>query len=163
MKIITLHQPYASLVAYGLKSYETRSWATKYRGPLAIHAAKRPFVSADGSTIKNHDYYKAWQQALKVAEVMDLPLAHNLPLGAVVAIANLKSCLVMKPHLSCHPGIAISSQTKLERSLGNWEAGNYAWQLSQVQRLATPVSHTGAQGMRNVAPELSDAIAAALS
>lgn len=39
-KILTLSQPYASLVALGAKRIETRSWRTSYRGPLAIHAAK---------------------------------------------------------------------------------------------------------------------------
>lgn len=38
MKAITLHQPWASLVAEGVKTIETRSWSTKYRGPLVIHA-----------------------------------------------------------------------------------------------------------------------------
>lgn len=38
MKVLTLHQPWASLVALGVKTIETRSWSTSYRGPLAIHA-----------------------------------------------------------------------------------------------------------------------------
>lgn len=42
MKALTLHQPAASLVAVGVKTIETRSWSTRYRGPLAIHAAARP-------------------------------------------------------------------------------------------------------------------------
>lgn len=43
VKVFTLHQPWASLVALGVKTIETRSWSTKYRGPLAIHsAAKKP-------------------------------------------------------------------------------------------------------------------------
>ena len=40
MKVLTLTQPWATLVAIGAKRIETRSWSTKYRGPLAIHAAK---------------------------------------------------------------------------------------------------------------------------
>lgn len=40
MKALTLWQPWASLVALGVKTIETRSWSTSYRGPLAIHAAK---------------------------------------------------------------------------------------------------------------------------
>jgi len=35
MKALTLYQPFASLVALGLKQVETRSWRTSYRGPLA--------------------------------------------------------------------------------------------------------------------------------
>ena len=40
MKALSLTQPWASLVVIGAKCYETRSWATNYRGPLAIHASK---------------------------------------------------------------------------------------------------------------------------
>ena len=38
MRILTLDQPHARLVALGVKPYETRSWATAYRGLVAIHA-----------------------------------------------------------------------------------------------------------------------------
>lgn len=41
MKVLTLHQPYASLIVSGLKTIETRGWSTKYRGSLAVHAAAR--------------------------------------------------------------------------------------------------------------------------
>lgn len=41
MKLISLWEPWASLMAIGAKKIETRSWATSYRGWLAIHAAKR--------------------------------------------------------------------------------------------------------------------------
>lgn len=41
MKALTLHQPWASLIAAGVKTIETRSWSTRYRGPLAVHAGKR--------------------------------------------------------------------------------------------------------------------------
>ena len=38
MKVLTLKQPWASLVANGYKVYEFRSWKTKYRGEILIHA-----------------------------------------------------------------------------------------------------------------------------
>ncbi len=40
MKALTLWQPWATLVAMEVKKIETRCWTTKYRGELAIHAAK---------------------------------------------------------------------------------------------------------------------------
>ena len=40
MKVITIKQPFASLIAEGIKEYEFRTWKTKYRGPLLIHAGK---------------------------------------------------------------------------------------------------------------------------
>lgn len=45
IKALTIRQPWAQLIALGVKTIETRSWSTRYRGPLAIHAAaKRPPV-----------------------------------------------------------------------------------------------------------------------
>jgi len=38
MKVLTLKQPWASLVANGYKEYEFRSWKTNYRGEIYIHA-----------------------------------------------------------------------------------------------------------------------------
>jgi hypothetical protein len=40
MKAITVRQPYATLLCMGLKTIETRTSTTNYRGPLLIHASK---------------------------------------------------------------------------------------------------------------------------
>lgn len=40
MKVITIRQPFATLIAEGLKEYEFRSWKTEYRGDILIHAGK---------------------------------------------------------------------------------------------------------------------------
>jgi hypothetical protein len=41
MKILTIRQPYAQLIVTGQKPIENRTWGTRYRGPLLIHAAYR--------------------------------------------------------------------------------------------------------------------------
>lgn len=38
MKVITIKQPWATLIAKGYKEYEFRTWKTKYRGDILIHA-----------------------------------------------------------------------------------------------------------------------------
>lgn len=38
VKTVTIRQPHVAAIFAGMKRYETRSWATRYRGPLAIHA-----------------------------------------------------------------------------------------------------------------------------
>jgi hypothetical protein len=40
MKALSLIQPWASLIVLGEKRIETRSWPTRHRGHLAIHANK---------------------------------------------------------------------------------------------------------------------------
>jgi len=46
MKAISLHQPWASLIAEGDKTIETRRWSTEYRGELLIVSTKRPVVTS---------------------------------------------------------------------------------------------------------------------
>jgi len=45
MKAISLYQPYASLIASGKKTIETRCWATRYRGDLLIASTLKPVVA----------------------------------------------------------------------------------------------------------------------
>ena len=40
MKVLTIRQPWASLIIQGYKRFEFRSWKTNYRGDLLIHAGK---------------------------------------------------------------------------------------------------------------------------
>jgi hypothetical protein len=40
MKCVSLHQPWAWAVLHAGKKVENRTWATRHRGPLLIHAAR---------------------------------------------------------------------------------------------------------------------------
>ena len=40
MKVLTIKQPWATLIMQGNKRFEFRSWQTKYMGELLIHAGK---------------------------------------------------------------------------------------------------------------------------
>lgn len=39
MKVLSIKQPWASLIVLGAKRFEIRGWKTDYRGPLVIHAS----------------------------------------------------------------------------------------------------------------------------
>ena len=47
-KGLTIHEPWASAIAYAGKDIENRSWYTHYRGPLALHA---------GRTVRKHQIH----------------------------------------------------------------------------------------------------------
>lgn len=72
MKALTIWQPWASLLACGGKRFETRSWATSYRGPIAIHAAtikipqvfKKCFPMSEWTYHPDHDAKKLFLDAL---------------------------------------------------------------------------------------------------
>lgn len=40
MKVLTIRQPWASLIIEGYKMFEFRSWKTNYRGEILIHAGQ---------------------------------------------------------------------------------------------------------------------------
>lgn len=83
MKAITIWQPWASLLAMGIKQYETRSWATSYRGPIAIHAAKKNVIDTMLIPEQVKDEMKKRIGAMAGAKW------ENLPTGAVIATAKL--------------------------------------------------------------------------
>ena len=39
MKVLSVKEPFATLILNGIKKIETRSWKTNYRGELFIHAS----------------------------------------------------------------------------------------------------------------------------
>jgi hypothetical protein len=41
VRVLTIRQPWATASAHGPKRVENRTWSTRYRGPLLIHAAAR--------------------------------------------------------------------------------------------------------------------------
>lgn len=91
MKVLSLWQPWASLVTLGVKTIETRSWSTKYRGPLAIHAAARGPVPVETGqyhisiTATGPWLWRGWGWTADSTE----PIGWALPLGAIVATCTL--------------------------------------------------------------------------
>jgi hypothetical protein len=64
MKALTLQQPWASLVAFGDKTIEFRSWQTEYRGPLLICAGSKPI--SDGEEIMPYGVVVALVQLVRI-------------------------------------------------------------------------------------------------
>lgn len=106
MKALTLHQPWASLIAVGAKRIETRSWSTTYRGPLAIHAgARKPELDEYyGEPHGSLGYWRGETDYVEAAQWCppqdgdpfwrlyvgpDFIEPHPMPLGAVVATCEL--------------------------------------------------------------------------
>lgn len=145
MKALTLTQPWASLVAIGAKTIETRSWLTSYRGPLAIHAAKgfpayaREFAMAPlcYEVMRRHD---------AKAGIFVRPA---YPLGAVVATCNLLDCLPMESGV-CLAGVFQDYpelDTPQEQAFGDFSPGRWAWVLEDIKPFPEPIPAKGALGL----------------
>src|SRR2546426_2957017 len=135
--VLTMTDPWGSLVASGAKRIETRSWSTTYRGPLAIHVAKTLPPGAEALC-----YEDPFCQALEAAGYTwtygALRNAWNLPLGCVVAIVRLEKVECISPDFVVE---------EPERIYGNYALGRFAWRFSQVYRLQRPLPARGALGI----------------
>lgn len=146
---ISLWQPWASAVALKSKEYETRHWATNYRGPLVIHAARR-LVRSELELFRLRSF---WRAALKLPP--NLTIWGHVPFGALVAICTLTDCLPTEDISSGYLDDIRSDPETLgmgwtERSMGNFEPGRFAWRLQGVKILAKPIPFKGKQGFFRV-------------
>lgn len=138
MKAITIKQPWATLIALGEKKFETRSWQTKYRGQLAIHA---------GKTIDMEAY--EWSEIRTALLKHGIQSHEDLPTGVVLATANLIECHKIKTNYfpmydeekaSTESGLLIEGD---EYWFGDYDEGRYAWELTNLQVLSEPVPAKG--------------------
>lgn len=155
MKAITLTQPWASLVAFGEKTIETRSWSTNHRGPLAIHAAQglaghterelahlcdtEPFSSALLPHIDGYSTYERWGNLPRGALVGFVELLHVFPTGPE-----------LEPALRAHGYNVPRVLNAQELVFGNYTPGRYAWKLYHRVTLHDPIPCRGYQGLWNV-------------
>lgn len=122
MKVITLKQPWASLVAYGYKKYEFRSWKLNYRGDIIIHAG----LGID-------------KEAMNM--VKDLKL--DYPSKKLLAIVHIDDCILLNDNISKK----INNENPL--IYGDKIRTGYAWKLSNVRLLNIKDSIPGKQGIWN--------------
>jgi activating signal cointegrator 1 len=158
MKGLSLTQPWASLVAVGAKRIETRSWATKHRGTVAIHAAKTFPASARANCSLQPFLRELTRAGLSRPE---------LPLGAIVATAQIALVFHTGDSLNYQhisrtmrgPNGLTYEMTPQEYAFGDYSAQRYGWVLTDVRRLPIPIPCKGALGLWEVPAAIYEAIA----
>ncbi len=122
MKVITLKQPWASLVAYGIKKYEFRTWKTNYRGKLLIHAG----AGIDKDEMKKYG-----------------DLGIDFPKSKIIAIVDLVDCCLLDDELN--------KKIILENNIayGNKIRTGYAWKLDNVKMINIDKKINGQLGLWN--------------
>lgn len=126
MKAISLWQPWASLIALGLKKNETRSWKISYRGPLHIHAAKKII---------------GWPNATIQAALKDIAFQpRDLPRGCLICKVDLIDCIKIFLH---------NRPDEPERSFGDYTLGRFMWIMDNLETFE-PIPYKGRQTLFNV-------------
>ena len=118
MKVLTIKQPWATLIMQGDKRFEFRSWQTKYRGELLIHAGK----GIDKEAIKRLSKY----------------LPKELPLGKILGKVTLVDCIKMSPDFKKEL-LKENSDIYTKSSFKE----NYGWQIDNVQVFEEPIEANG--------------------
>lgn len=129
MKVISLMEPWASLVKEKIKHIETRSWKTNYRGELYIHASQRKL------TKKDREKYKVQLSLLK-----DVDFKY----GHIICKCNLIDCKTMTEEF-----IREIKKNDKEYICGEYKVGRYAWILENIIPLEVPLTAKGSLGIWN--------------
>lgn len=122
MKILTLKQPWASLVANGYKIYEFRSWKTNYRGEILIHAG----CGVD-------------KEAMKKVESFNL----DFPKKRILCKVVLEDCILIDEEFNN----MINKENELV--YGRKIRDGYAWKLGKLEKLNIDKEINGKLGFWN--------------
>ena len=123
MKVLTIKEPWASLIINGYKKYEFRSWKTNYRGKLLIHAG----MSLEKEVVPRFKDYNLDYQ-----------------MGYIIGEAQLVDCIKVdeqfnKELISIDP-IVYGKSNHVE---------NYAWKLENIKKYDKPIPIKGKLGLWN--------------
>ena len=126
MKVLSIKEPYASLLKDNIKHIETRSWKTSYRGEIYIHASMgidNDYLKKDGlDKYVNKDDFKC---------------------GYIIAKANFVDCIYMDDEF-----LNKIKKDKLEYLCGDYRLGRYAWVLEDIKPIS-PIFAKGHLGIWN--------------
>ena len=127
MKVLTIKEPFATLIMNEIKHIETRSWKTNYRGEI--------YIQASLSKIKKEIYER--KELVKLFEKLDMHY------GNIICNACLKDCVYMDEDFINK--IKLNNQ---EYVCGYYDIGRYAWILDNIE-IISPIKVKGKLGIWN--------------
>ncbi len=128
MKVISIIEPWASLIKEQVKFIETRSWKTNYRGKIYIHASLKKVPKKDE----------------RINNLVNLLNDKNFKYGHIIAEANLVDCIYMDESF-----LKEIKNNKQEYICGEYSLGRYAWILKDIKSLKMPIKAKGNLGIWN--------------
>ena len=126
IKVLSVCEPHASLIANGKKVFETRSWKTNYRGKIYIHASST----------------KIPKSVREEKPLWDMAGEMELHPGFILCEAILFECYKIDDHFL----EALRNAMPQEFDCGYYEPGRYAWWLMGVKPIE-PIKAKGHLGI----------------
>ena len=123
MKALTIKEPWASLIIEEYKKYEFRSWKTKYRGKILIHAGLG--VEKDMmERFKNYDI--------------------NIKPGYIIGEATISDCILVDEEFNKE----LRKINPIVYGKSN-HTETYAWKIENVKKNDNPIPCKGKLGLWN--------------
>lgn len=126
MRALTIQQPFAQLVCLGAKKIETRSWNTKHRGKILIHAGKKLMDNWYNDYPTFHFYLKD----------------QHISYGAFIGTADIVDTVKITDTL-------IDSLSENELVFGDYTIDRFGWKLSNATLFVEPIPCKGALSLFN--------------
>lgn len=146
---LTLWQPWATLVASGVKRYEFRRWAatSRYRGcRIAIHAGARPMRRGEiDDLLAALRLEQGWGTALDVAPAMELLLRIQADLS-IVPLSHVVATAVLGEPVPAAEAVARLYGESFRGDSDRIDHQVWGWPVTDIRRLEPPVPMRGAQG-----------------
>ena len=125
MKVLSIKEPFATLIKDGVKINETRSWKTNYRGEIYIHAS---LSLSKSERVESANKY----------------LKSEIKPGFILCKCELVDCIPMTDEFIKY----INKETS-EYDYGLYSEGRYAWKLRVLEVLEKPIPAKGKLGIWN--------------
>jgi len=135
MKVLSLLQPWATLVVIGAKKFECRSWNTEYRGPIIIHASGKKPNRREKLFFREAAYFQKY--------IVDMDY---LPYGALIGKVELKD-IVRTEWLLQNLETIPYHNWKQELAFDDYSPNRYAWHLEEAVKFATILPVKGRLGL----------------
>jgi hypothetical protein len=151
--VLTLTEPWATLVVLGEKEWETRSWPTSYRGPLLIQAAKTMPPYAQQACMYDPFTTVLARHHVKLpnARPEDLGGARTQRLfgfdfGSIIGAVDLADTARTEKVAGALNTIH-SDRAFCELEFGDYTIGRWAFRFARPRRFASPIPVRGSLGI----------------
>jgi hypothetical protein len=119
MKALSIKQPWASLIAHGIKDIENRTWKTYFRGRIYIHASAKG-TNAEFSTSQTAELFfnEIWNP--------DIGFKSELfPVSTIIGEVDIIDCVINHPSIWAEETfIPIEGEGYPQKPIYNWVLSN---------------------------------------
>lgn len=135
MKAITIKQPYASLIAHGIKDIDNRTWKTNFRGRILIHS------SAKGDRAKYGCLQSEQRQKVLYTPIGSVNF-NDLPFGSIIGSVEIVDCVINHPSIWAEQteGFVTGIKPKLHEFITG-EKVTYNWVLANPIIFEKPIEN----------------------